>query len=207
MADRLFVFGSGGHAKVIIEAVRARSPRREIVIVDDSEAARSRSIFGIAVSGGRELLDQDSRAPVALAIGDNRLRYNLMTWLTERGRNIEAVVHPAAALAESVALGAGAFVSAGAVAIADARVGRGAIINTGATVDHDCIIGEAAHIAPGAHLCGSVEIGERTLIGVGAAVRPGITICADAVVGAGAVVVADIETAGTFVGSPARRMS
>lgn len=206
MADKLIVFGSGGHAKVVVEAVFARTPGREIILFDDRGAIDGRTIFGIGVSGGREQLQTVRNAPVALGVGDNQARFEIMSWLIDHGHSLQAVLHPAAIVAASVEIGPGAFVGAGAVAIADARINAGAIINTSASVDHDCIVGEAAHIAPGARLCGNVEVGARTLVGVGSAVRPGTTICADAVVGAGAVVIADIVKAGTYVGNPARRL-
>ena len=204
MADRLVVFGSGGHAKVVIEAAQAIKPDREIIILDDAEKSSGRSIFGIAVSGGREELDRLAGCPAIVAIGNNAARAQLLEWLRERGHPLETIIHPGATIAGSVEIGPAVFVSSGATAIAEARIAAGAIINTGATVDHDCTIGEAAHIAPGVHLCGNVRVGARTLIGVGSCVCPGISIGADVVIGAGAVVVRDISTAGTFVGNPAR---
>jgi len=206
MADCLIVFGCGGHAKVVLEAVMAISPDREIVLLDDAEEKKGHTIFGITVSGGREQLDRLRDIPIALAIGNNQARSRLLRGLAEQGRALESVIHPAASIGRSVKIGEGAFVGAGAVAIADARIGAGAIINTGATVDHDCQIGEAAHVAPGAHLCGNVRIGERTLIGVGTAIRPGISVAADVIIGAGAVVVRDINCGGTYAGNPARAL-
>lgn len=207
MSDRLVVFGFGGHAKVVVEAVRARTPLREIVLLDDAAQNGSRAIFGIEVSGNRTSLRSLRGAPVALGIGDNAARAQLMDWLRGEGHAMEAIIHPAALVASSVTVGAGAFVSAGAIIIAEARIGAGSIVNTGATIDHDCTIGEAAHLAPGVHLCGNVRIGDRTLVGVGASIRPGITICADVILGAGSVVVRDIDEAGTFAGNPARRLT
>jgi sugar O-acyltransferase (sialic acid O-acetyltransferase NeuD family) len=206
MADPLIVFGSGGHAKVVVEAALAGASAREIVLLDDSEEARGRSIFGIRVSGGRDRLAGLRGVPVAPAVGDNKARASLVEWLRQGGHILETIIHPSATVGGSVAIAPGAFVSAGAVVIADARVGSGAIINTAASVDHDCDIGEASHIAPGVHLCGNVRIGARTLVGVGACVRPGISICDDVILGAGSVVVRNIEAAGTFAGNPARKI-
>ena len=206
MPDRLVVFGSGGHAKVVIEAALAREPGREMVIVDDAPGANGRSVLGIAVTGGRSALQSLGGAAVVPAIGDNRARAELLEWLRAQGHALESVVHPSAIIANSVKLGAGVFVSAGAIVIAEARVADGAIVNTGSSVDHDCVIGEAAHIGPGVHLCGNVRIGARTLLGVGSCVRPGISVCDDVVLGAGSVVVSDIAEAGTYAGNPARRL-
>ena len=204
MPSRLVVLGSGGHAKVVVEAALAGSPGRDIVILDDGEHAAGRSILGISVSGARDRLRSLHDSRVIVAIGDNRARANLMAWLAEQGQALETIVHPRAVIADSVQLGEGVFVSAGAAIVAEARVDAGAIINTGATVDHDCVIGESAHIGPGSHLCGNVRIGARALIGVGAAIAPGVSVCEDAIVGAGAVVVRDIITASIFAGNPAR---
>lgn len=207
MAERIIVFGSGGHAKVVAEAVLARTPDRKIILLDDSEQSSGRTVLGIPVSGGREQLDALLGVPVALGIGDNRARFELLRWLKEHQHALEAVVHPAASVGKSVSVGDGAFLAAGAIAIADARIGAGAIINTGATVDHDCEIGEAAHIAPGVHLCGNVRVGARTLVGVGSAIRPGIAVAADVVVGAGSIVVRDLSAPGTYAGNPARPLT
>lgn len=205
MADRLAIIGSSGHAKVVLEAARARNPETEFILLDDDPGARERSILGVRVAGGRDLLDRMPGIPVALGIGDNRARALIMAWLGERGHPLATVVHPRAFVAPSVDVGAGAFFGAGAIAIADANIGDGAIINTGASIDHDCNIGQSAHIAPGCRLCGNVAVGDGALLGVGTVVRPGIRIAAGAVIGAGAVVVRDITEPGTYIGNPARR--
>ena len=207
MAGELIVFGSGGHAKVLIEAVRSRDPQRDIYVVDDRPDAVGRSVLGIAVSGTREWLAENvAGARVALGIGDNRARLEILEWLVSQGRTLETVVHPSAIVGATVEVGVGAFFSAGAIAIAEAKIGRGAIINTGASVDHDCVIGDGVHIGPGVRLCGNVKVGARTLIGVGSAVRPGMKIGADVIVGAGSVVVNDLADGGTYYGCPARAL-
>jgi len=202
--DTLAVFGSGGHAKVIVEAVLTRTPDRTIVLLDDSPDARGREVLGISVSGGREKLDGLPLARVALGVGDNRSRADLMDWLASRNHELETVIHPATTIGKTVSIAPGAFIAAGAILIADARIEAGAIINTGATIDHDCVIGAAAHIAPGVSLCGNVTVGTRTLVGVGSCARPGVTIGKDIVIGAGSVVVGDLVEPGTYVGNPAR---
>lgn len=205
MADALIVFGSGGHAKVIVEAVRARTPDRRIVMIDDQVAGEGRTVLGLAVIGSREWLASNlPDAPVALGVGNNAARWALVCWLLHEGRALETVIHPSAVIGATAKVEEGAFVAAGAIVIADARIGRGVIINTGASVDHDCQIGEAAHLAPGVRLCGNVRVGARSLIGVGSAVGPGISIGADVTVGAGSAVVRDLFDGGTFIGCPAR---
>lgn len=206
MRERLVVFGSGGHAKVVIEAALSQTPDCEIIVLDDSEEALGRRICGFSVSGRREQLTSLKGSRIVPAIGDNDARARFLLWLRENGHALASVIHPSAHVAKSVNIGAGAFVGAGAIVIAEARIGEAAIINTSASVDHDCEIGDAVHLGPGVKLCGNVRIGLRTLVGVGSCVRPGISICDDVVLGAGSVVVKDIKEPGTFAGNPARRL-
>jgi len=104
-----------------------------------------------------------------IAIGDNASRKREAERLFGP---FQIVVHDAAIVSKSAAIGDGTVIMAGAVVQAGARIGKHCIINTGATVDHDCVIGDYAHIAPGAHLCGHVEVGEGALVGAGVCVAP-----------------------------------
>ena len=205
--EALVLFGSGGHAKVVLEAVRARTPDRAVTVVDDDPAAADRSVLGLRVSGDRSwLLANAPGAKVALGIGNNRARADLLYWLTEIGFEAEAVVHPSAIVGATAQIGAGAFLAAGSIVIADAKIGAGAIVNTGASVDHDCVVGPGAHIGPGVRLCGNVTVGALALVGVGTAVRPGVSIGANAVIGAGSAVVSDLPADGIYAGCPARSL-
>lgn len=206
MSD-LILIGSGGHAKVVLEAVLARNPDRRVTILDDDPEAANRYILGLKVSGSREWLSSNAAGvPTALAIGDNKARLALLDWLAAEGREVETIIHPSAIVGSTVEIGDGAFLAAGSIATAEAKIGRATILNTGCSVDHDCVIGEGAHIGPGVHLCGNVEVGARSLVGVGSAVRPGIRIGSDVVVGAGSTVVADIPNGATYAGCPARML-
>ena len=205
MSVPLVVFGSGGHAKVVVEAVWARTPERPLVIIDDDPKSTCRKLLGLSVTGTRQWLATNlPGAAVALGVGTNRARAEIADWLIAQGRGLETVVHPSAIVGTTAELGPGAFLAAGSIVIADARVGRGAIVNTAASVDHDCDVGDCAHIGPGVRLCGNVRVGDRTLIGVGSAIRPGIAIGSDVTVGAGSAVVCDLADGGTYAGCPAQ---
>ena len=62
------------------------------------------------------------------------------------------------------------------------------------------------HISPGAKLSGTVSVGESTWIGTGANVINGISVCANVIIGTGAVITKVIDSEGTYVGVPARKI-
>lgn len=200
----VLVVGAGGHAKVVIETLRACG--REIAGVLDADAT-PRLVAGarvIGVDADAPRLRREGLAHAIVALGDNALRERIGASLRSQGFTLANAVHPAATIAVSVTLGAGVAVMAGAVVNADTRVGDLAIINTGACVDHDGELMAACHVAPRAALAGAVRVGARAFVGVGASVVPGVNIGADAVVGAGAAVIGDVPPGATVVGVPAR---
>ncbi|GGI75362.1 acetyltransferase [Polymorphobacter multimanifer] len=199
----IFVFGAGGHAKVVIEAIRAAMPHAAIGVLDDDPGNRGRRLLGVEVVGGRDHAVAHPRVPIVPAIGANGARWAVMEWTAEQALTLATVIHPGAIGSRSASIGPGCVLAPGAIVNAEARLGRGTIVKTGASVDHDCIVGEAVHVGPGARICGAVRIGDRSLIGVGAVVVPGIAIGGSCIVGAGAVVIRPVAEGTCVVGKPA----
>lgn len=191
---RIAVFGAGGHGKVVVDAIECNVGLSVACVVDDRPRPGA-ALLGYPVAGGREVLlaRRDEIDGSIVAIGDNRARAAAARWLGEHGLVLACVVHPAAVVARSAKIGAGALVMPGAVVNADARIGENAIINSGAIVEHDCDVGAAVHIAPGAVLCGGATVGIGTLVGAGAVVLPGVRIGPGCLVKAGTVVTRDME--------------
>lgn len=203
MAGPIVVLGAGGHAKVVIEILRARG--HDVVGVLDADPIE-RSVVGAMVVGDDSSLAQLRAQGVAqafIAIGDNALRLRLAATVRDMGYDLPSAVSPGAVISPSVRIGQGAVVMAGAVVNAEAVIGDMAVINTGALIDHDVHVGEGAHIAPGCVLAGGVKIGRAAFVGAGVTVIPGIKIGAGAVIGAGACVVRDIAGGMLALGVPA----
>lgn len=196
----LLVLGAGGHARPVIEALRAMG-LAVAGLLDD--AARA-PVLGVPVLGSLDSLGAQGASAAVIAIGDNAMRARLGAACQAHGLALPAVVHPAALLSPSARVGAGVQVMARAVIGPEATLGDFALVNTGAIVEHDCTLGPAVHLGPGAVLCGGVAVGARVLVGAGAVVRAGCRIGADAVIGAGAAVTQDVAEGARMGGVPAR---
>lgn len=204
MTPGVVIIGGGGHAKVVIESLRAGGETVAAIVDADPTP---RAVLGVPVIGD-DLALADLRgqglSKLFVAIGDNRLREKLGRKARELGFTLVNAIHPSAMISPTARLGEGVAVMAGVAINADSRIGDLAIINTGAIVDHDCDLGAACHVGPAAALAGGVTLGERAFLGVGARAIPGVTIGADAIVGAGGVVARDLPDAVVAVGVPAR---
>lgn len=204
MAFGVVIIGGGGHAKVVIESLRAAGETVAAIVDADPTP---RQVLGVPVRGDDLVLPElrgQGLSRLFVAIGDNRLREKLGRRGRELGFSLVNAVHPSAVISPSAKLGAGVAVMAGAVVNADSEIEDLAIINTGAIVDHDCRLGVACHLGPASALAGGVSVGPRAFLGVGARAIPGVTIGADTIVGAGGVVVRDLPDAVLAVGVPAK---
>ena len=198
MTRSVHLLGAGGHAKVVIATLRAAG--MDVVAAWDDDLSREGStVLGVPVEG--PILACPPDAEVAVGIGSNRVRARLAA---DPGRRYVSVVHPAAWVHESVRLGPGTVVFAGAVIQPDATLGRLVIVNTCASIDHECRIGDFAHVAPGVRLGGNVEVGTGALLGIGSVARGGAAVGAWATVGAGSVVIQPVPEGVCVVGCPAR---
>jgi UDP-perosamine 4-acetyltransferase len=198
------VIGGGGHAKVVIDVLRADG-WRPIGVLDPRPS--SADVAGVPLLGGDELLPKlraDGVAAAIVAIGDNMVRLRVGRALEAQGFALATAVHPTAAISPSARLGVGVVVMAQAAINPEAAIGDLAIVNTGAIVEHDCVVGEAAHLAPRTAIGGAVRVGAAALLGIGAVARPGAVIGAGATVGAGSLVLGEIPPGAVVCGVPAR---
>lgn len=204
---RIYVYGAGGHGKVVADILISKKEGQFAGFVDDREEVGHESVIGYPVLGNGEWLNKQARqqlAGVVLGIGNNGDRRQVSERLAYWGIQILTAIHPGAVVASSAELGSGTVVMAGAVVNANARIGEGVIVNTGAVVEHDVEVGDYSHISPNASLGGSSRMGELCHVGLGAVVLPGVTIEAESIVGAGAVVLKDLPNKVVAVGVPAR---
>lgn len=205
MARRCVILGGGGHARVVLEALRASKTASPLGIVDP---ALEGEVDGLQVLGGDEVLHTLPKGTLFVvglgAVRDNKPRRVLFEKALSCGLEPLTVAHPSAFVSLSAVLEPGCVVLPRAVVNAGAHIGANAIINTGAIVEHDCVVGAHAHIATGAVLCGQVRVGALAHVGAGAVVRQGAMVGTAAVVGAGAVVVNEVPDDALVLGIPAR---
>lgn len=201
----VFVYGAGGHGKVVAEILRVCGIEIEGFIEDDPE--KHGETFGLKVSGdGDWLAERAALRPVsvALGIGDNSTRREIAERCARSDILILTVVHPSATIAPSARISAGGVIMAHAVINPDSVIGPGAIINTAAIVEHDCRVGNFAHLSPRATIGGRVDVADLSWLGMGSTVLPGLRVGTGSIVGAGATVLQDVGDWTVVAGSPAR---
>ncbi len=204
--------GGGGHARVVIEILRADAAYEIMGLLDSNRELQGQTILGVPILG------DDSRLPELVkqgishffiglgGVSSNAPRRRLFEFALQHGLQPVSAIHQRAIISPSARLDAGVTIMAGAIVNACARLATNVIINSGAIIEHDCIVQDHAHVATGARLAGEVHVGSGAHIGLGACVRQSLRVGRGAVVGAGAVVIEDVPEATVVVGVPARHL-
>jgi len=202
----VFVYGAGGHGKVVADILLAGGHHEIRGFVDDNESLFGSTLMGLQVVGGAEQLRSEASAKVgvALGIGDNRARQKLAGLCRSLGVEIVTAIHPSATVSRSANLQQGTVVMAEAVINPCAELGFGVIVNSGAVIEHDVLIGDYAHVSPNAVMGGESRLGTLSHLGLGAVILPRVAVGSGTVIGAGAVVTRDIPDNIIAVGVPAR---
>ena len=175
MNKKLAIIGAGGHGKVVGE-IALLNQYDTIDFFDD----RINEIknFPFNIIGNLEFLKKSLKNydNFFVAIGDNVVRCDKISWLKNEKKNIVSLIHPKSTVSQFSSIEAGSCVMANAVINAGTNIKAGVIINTSSSIDHDCSIEDYSHISPNCSLSGNVRVGKFTHLGTGTSVHPRINI-------------------------------
>lgn len=191
----MYIFGAGGHGKVIAEIAESRSLKIEGFIDTNNNDVE---ILGYEIFKN---CPRDT-CEMIIAIGNNEIRKRIA--FENPKSQYPILIHINSNVSKRAKLDFGSVIMAGTTINTSASIGKHCIVNTNASIDHDCIIEDFVHLSPNVALAGNVFVGEGTHIGIGACVIQGVKIGKWCIVGAGSVIIRDIPDGSTVVGNPGR---
>lgn len=193
----MYLFGAGGHAKVILDLLKENDIELS-GIIDDNPHLQEWMGYPVLSSNIEQL------SPVLISIGSNNVRKRIADLLYQKGASFGTVVSTHALVSPYATIGEGSVVMHGGIVQSCCRIGKHNIVNTGASIDHDCILDDYVHISPHATLCGNVQVGEGSWIGAGSVINPGVIIGKWSIIGSGSVVCKDIPDGVVAYGTPCK---
>jgi hypothetical protein len=147
MAMRLFIFGTGSHARKVYHY--AVSCGWQVVAFVDEAVGAVAPLPELPVLQLNDLAAPTINDAMFIAIGRAEVRQRLMDQMSEAGWRLPALIHGSAWVAPDAELAAGVLVAAGAVVETASVVERGAIIDIGVLLDHECLVGAFCHLRAG----------------------------------------------------------
>lgn len=204
--SKIVVFGSGGHAKVLIDILEKQGSHKIIALVD--YRPQHSHLYEYSIITEDDFFANPISKMGFIAVGDNFLRQKIVKKVLSKIPDFIFVtaIHPSAQIARNVSIEEGTCLMAHTSVNSDSRIGRHVIVNTNSSIDHDCTIEDFVSIAPNAALGGNCHVAKCSAVSIGAVVMHGISIGPNSVIGAGATVIRDLEPDGTYVGTPAKKI-
>jgi len=203
---RCVVYGASQGGRSVVECLKAMGGYEVVAFLDDDPDRTGTTFYGLPVWPADELENlhrKDIRA-LATHIASREFRLEIRDRSKEAGVCMINVIHPSAVVADSVRMGVGNLIKAGAVLDTDVRLGDCCIIDNGVIIPHHNRIGNGCHLAPGVRMGGDCDIHDCTLVGVGATISGRIQVGSNVVVAPGACVVRNVPADVVVEGVPAR---
>lgn len=204
----ILVFGSGGHASVLIDIAFKEKKYQIIGCID--KKTEINEVLGLPILGGindlQNILSEYEIYGGIIAIGDNAIRSKVFKEIINKVPNFRFVnlIHPDSVIGLNVTIGEGNAVMAGAIINTNTIISDHCILNTNSSLDHDCKMLNFSSIAPNATVGGKSEIGEHSAIGIGANILHNISVASNCIIGGGSLVASDTEDDAIYYGSPAK---
>ena len=196
-SDNYILYGSGGHAKVVLECLLSEN-KNILGFFDD--APTSDTFKNSPVFCGYDF-NKLENALLIITIGNNKIRKQLSLKIRHK---LGSTIYSKNIISPSITICDGSMILQGAILNSDCFIGKHVIVNTGSIVEHDCVIEDFVHIAPGAVVCGNSNIGEGSLIGANSVIGPNISIGKWCQISAGSSVLENIPDYSLVQGVPGK---
>jgi sugar O-acyltransferase (sialic acid O-acetyltransferase NeuD family) len=201
--EPIMLIGGGGHCLSCIDVLRS-SGIYEIVGILDTPDKAGTTLSGIKVIGTDDDISElaNKYRNFLITIGQIKScekRIRIYNTVKRNGGNLPVVVSPKAYVSPS------AFVDEGTIVMHNALINANCIINTGALIEHEASIGDFCHISTQAIVNGQVVVGKNSFIGSNSVIANNLTLPDDIILAAGACLLKSPETAGVYIGNPARK--
>jgi len=207
MKSTLFLCGAGNAegVRLALRVNEKESRWEKIVILDDDQAKKGKSILDVKIEGAFELLkqaDPNNAEVVNLVARSTAKRHTAYQKIMKYGLPFVTLIDPNVdtwgveyngdiTIYQNVTFSAGAFID------------EGSVVLTGAVVGHGCKVGKYCVIAPGAVLNARVELGDGVYMGTNSSILPDLKIGAWATIGINSAIVQNIPGGATAMGVPA----
>ena len=190
---KLALFGYGGHAKEVASQIDDSI----VFFVDDK--------YADGISKPISTFDPNEYM-MMVAVADSKHRYDIVQRLPKETKYF-TYIHPTVLImSDDIKIGDGTFIGAYSILTTNINIGNHALLNRGNHIGHDTNIGSYFSAMPGAIVSGNVTIYDMVYMGTNSSIKEKLSIHSLVTIGSNAAVVKNIESSGTYVGVPVKKI-
>ena len=205
----IVVFGSGGHAKVILnEILDFKSKYKFFGFVDNSKKTGS-NIVKINKRNFKIIDIKNIKIKNlygVIGIGDNYLRYKNSKLLKNQFKNIkwETIISKKSIVKSNVNIGSGSVILANSFIGSGSMIKEHCIINSSTSIDHDNSLEDFSSTGPGAITGGNVKLKNFSHLGIGCVVKNNIVIYENVICGGKSYINKNCKKNSVYFGVPSK---
>jgi len=206
----IILIGGGGHCISCIDVVEQTGLYQIVGILDLPEKF-GQKVLNYSVIGTENELERF--LPVCsdflITVGQiksSELREIIFHKVIEAGGNLPVIISPFAFVSPNARIEEGSVIMHHVLLNSGAIVGKGCILNSKSLIEHEAEIGNFCHISTAAVINGQAKVGDSCFIGSNTVVSNNTHITANTVIASGSQVLRNIDLAGTYIGSPLRKI-
>lgn len=214
MMKDIAIYGAGGFGREVaclLQRINKEVGQQWNLIgfFDDGISPGTRNEYGKVLGNIETLNNWNKPLAIVFAIGSPKIVELLYSKINNERIEFPNVIAPDTLFldSENVRLGIGNVICSRCLISCNIEIGNFNIFNGYITVGHDSVIGNFNSIMPATKISGGVKLGNRNFLGVNSVILQCKSLCDDNVIGASSVVLRNIKTPGTYVGSPAKKIS
>lgn len=206
--EPLLIIGAGGFGRevyVIAAEINAARPTWDLIGFLDDDPTKLDGFTGYGpILGSIDDYARFGQPWAVCAIGDSRMRKDIVRRLVPHDPRWATLVHPDTYVAPTARIGEGTIIARDSVVSVDAVLGRHVAVNLLVMVAHDCICEDYVTLSPQVSLGGAVRLEEGAFLGLNATILPQKRMGPWSLLGAGSVATRDVPEGATMVGLPGR---
>lgn len=192
--ERIAVIGgvSGGGALIVIDSILRGIGQQAAVIFDQDKKYHGKSVLGVLVAGGIELLEgyiKDGKVDsVILAFNKNlQEREKVFQELVDNGVKFSNIIDATTNIRSKVDIGIGNVILGGTYIGACTKIGDNNFISANVYFEHGNVVGSHCGFGPGVYTSGNVTIGNRIRFATGIFIEPDVKVGNNSIISSGAV--------------------
>ena len=209
-SNKILIFGSGVHAKVIFSEI-IKLKKFEFLGFADDFKKKGEFILSLNkkkyynLGGIKEVINTKNNFKGIVGVGLNFVRKKIVNDIKKINDkfNFQKIISKDATINSNVFIDEGTFVCSGSIINIGTSIGKHCIINTSCSIDHDNKFSDFSSAGPGVVTGGNVEVGYQSYLGLGSLVRQKVKILDNTIVGFGSLVNKDCKKNSVYYGSPA----
>ena len=211
---KIVIFGSGGHAFVVLSEIIKAKKFKIIGVVDDYFDKKKINLFkyyGVKYLGNLNKFSKSkSKKNIFgfVAVGDNKKREEIVKKVSKIIKNIRwaTIISKDAIISTNVKIGEGTIIVSGSVVNFGTIIKKHCLINTNSSIDHENYFESFSSSGPSVTTGGNVKVFKGSHLGISSTIKQGIIIGKNTIIGGQTFINKNCDSNSMYFGIPGKKV-